>query len=132
MELLNIQFLLSGLVTGIILFQTLLAAPIVFTSLETGQARIFIRKIFPRIFMVLFFIGILMFIICCFSKPTMFQYYITFITICLPAVCALMVPATNKATDNNNQIRFKFLHSLSVMFTMIVLVVNLIGPFILK
>ena len=56
--------------------------------------------IFPRIFMVLFFIGILMFIICCFSKPAIFQYYITFITICLPAVCALMVPATNKATDD--------------------------------
>ena len=54
------QILLSGFIIGIIIFQTAIAAPIVFSSLKPDQSRIFIRSVFPKIFTLLFSIGIIM------------------------------------------------------------------------
>tara|TARA_B100000676_G_C18082705_1_gene852462 strand:- start:4291 stop:4518 length:228 start_codon:yes stop_codon:yes gene_type:complete len=57
------------------------------------------------------------------------QLIIAFINFILPLICALMVPATNNATDSNDTKKFKILHLLSVIMTMIVLIVNIIWPF---
>tara|TARA_Y100001947_G_C10246619_1_gene264003 strand:+ start:304 stop:705 length:402 start_codon:yes stop_codon:yes gene_type:complete len=122
----NGQILLSGFVIGIIVFQTALAAPIVFIFLEKSQSRIFIRKIFPRIFWLLFSLGILMLLlILSYGYKSHIQLLVSYITIMLPLICALMVEPTNKATDNNDHKKFKILHSLSVILTMIVLFSNL-------
>ena len=48
--ILNFQILISGIIIGIIFFQTALAAPIVFNNLNKSQSRIYIRNIFPKIF----------------------------------------------------------------------------------
>ena len=48
--ILNFQILISGIIIGIIFFQTALAAPIVFNNLNKEQSRIYIRNIFPKIF----------------------------------------------------------------------------------
>ena len=126
------QILLSGFVSGIIIFQSFLAAPIVFSFLEKDQSRIFIRKIFPRIFILLTCIGFAMLIVnLCFGNDSNIYAYIGTITFILPLACFLMIPATNNATDGNNKSRFQLLHRLSVIFTLIVLLVNLIAPFFL-
>ena len=120
------QILLSGFVIGIIVFQTALAAPIVFVHLEKTQSRIFIRKIFPRIFWLLFSIGMIMLVLVMnYGYKSNIQFLVSYVTIVLPLICALMVEPTNKATDNDDQKTFKILHSLSVVFTMIVLFSNL-------
>ena len=126
------QILLSGFVSGIIIFQSFLAAPIVFSFLEKDQSRIFIRKIFPRIFILLASTGFFMLVLNFFSNTNFKSLYVVgIITFLLPVICFLMVPATNNATDNNNQPRFKILHRLSVLFTLLVLIVNLIIPFLI-
>ena len=120
------QILLSGFVIGIIVFQTALAAPIVFVFLEKTQSRIFIRKIFPRIFWLLFSIGIVMLVLVMnYGHKSNIQFLVSFVTIVLPLICALIVEPTNKATDNDDQKTFKILHSLSVILTMIVLFCNI-------
>ena len=124
------QILLSGFIAGIIIFQTGIAAPIVFSSLKPDQSRIFIRSVFPKIFTLLFIIGILMVILNLFAGAKhQIQYAVGYITFILPLICFLMVPATNRATDSNNNKKFKLLHFLSVLFTMIVLIVNIVWPF---
>ena len=50
--------LLSGVISGMILFQTAIVAPVVFTTLDAENASKFLRKIFPRFFMVIFILGI--------------------------------------------------------------------------
>ena len=40
--------LLSGVISGMILFQTAIVAPVVFTTLDAENASKFLRKIFPR------------------------------------------------------------------------------------
>ena len=96
------QILLSGFISGIIIFQTALAAPIVFTHLKEDQSRIFIRKIFPRLFLLLYITGIVM-LICNFIFDVVndSQIWVSIITIVLPFICSLMVKPINNATDNN-------------------------------
>ena len=52
------------------------------------------------------------------------------ITVCFPLICYLMIPATNKARDEGNDKKFKILHRLSVLLTMIVFFINIIWVFI--
>tara|TARA_Y100001936_G_scaffold252638_1_gene313200 strand:- start:4206 stop:4610 length:405 start_codon:yes stop_codon:yes gene_type:complete len=125
-----LQILLSGFIIGIIFFQTAIAAPIVFSYLKKDQSRIFIRSVFPKIFTILLCIGIIMiFLNFYFDVNNNIQHSVGFTTFLLPLICFLMVPATNDATDSNNTKRFKILHTLSVILTMIVLIINIIWPF---
>ena len=126
----TLQILLSGFIIGIIIFQSAIAAPIVFSSLKPDQSRIFIRSVFPKIFRLLYCIGLIMIILnLLFDLNSQIQLVVASINFILPLICALMVPATNNATDSNNTKKFKLLHLLSVILTMIVLVVNIIWPF---
>ena len=126
----TLQILLSGFIIGIIIFQSTIAAPIVFSSLKPDQSRIFIRSVFPKIFRLLYCIGLIMIILnLLFDLNNQTQLIIAFINFILPLICALMVPATNNATDSNDTKKFKILHLLSVIMTMIVLIVNIIWPF---
>ena len=128
--ILIIHILLSGFIAGIIIFQSAIAAPIVFSSLKPDQSRIFIRSVFPKIFRLLFLIGLLMMgLNIFFGAKHQIQYFVSLLTFVLPLICAIIVPATNRATDTNNQKMFKRLHFISVFFTMIVLILNLIWPF---
>ena len=124
------QILLSGFISGIIIFQTALAAPIIFTHLKEDQSRIFIRKIFPRLFLLLCITGIVM-LVCNFIFDVVndSQIWVSIITIVLPFVCSLMVKSINNATDNNEHKKFKILHSISVILTMLVLIVNIFWCF---
>lgn len=124
------QILLSGFISGIIIFQTALAAPIVFNHLNQDQSRIFIRKIFPRLFLLLYTTGIVM-LICnlVFDVVNNFQIWVSIITIVLPLICSLMVKSINNATDNNEHKKFKVLHSISVILTMLVLIINIFWCF---
>ena len=124
------QILLSGFISGIIIFQTALVAPILFTNLKEDQSRIFIRKIFPKLFLLLYTTGILM-LICnlVFDVVNDSQIWVSIITIVLPIVCSLMVKSINNATDNNEHKKFKVLHSISVILTMLVLITNIFWCF---
>lgn len=120
-----LQILLSGLVIGIILFQSILVAPIVFKYLEPNQSRIFIRKIFPKFFRFLFSIGfVMLLLILIYGEKYEIQYIVGLTTFILPIICRLIIPAANKATDENNKNYFRFLHTISVVLTMLVLISN--------
>lgn len=125
-----IQILLSGFVSGLIIFQSTLAAPIVFLFLEKKQARIFIRKIFPKLFKLLLSVGLLMLLLnLFFGVDNQIQYLVSIVTLSFSSICLFMVEPANHATDTNNQKRFKLLHKASVILTMTVLIINLIWPF---
>ena len=49
--LISLQILLSGLICGVILFQTAIIAPSIFKVLSPDNAGPFLRTIFPKLFM---------------------------------------------------------------------------------
>lgn len=129
---LSIQILISGFIIGIVFFQTALSAPVVFKHLIKEQSSIYIRKIFPKIFALLFILGSLATVINILSKTeNSIQYFVSITTVVLSLVCYIMVPATNRATDTGNTQVFKLLHALSVAFTLTVFFANLAWPFVL-
>ena len=128
----SIQLLISGFVLGIIFFQTALSAPIVFKYLIKEQSSIYIRKIFPKIFAVLFILGCLSTIIYIFSNiENTIHLSVGVATALLSLICYIMVPATNRATDSGDTKKFKILHALSVGFTLTVFFANLVWPFLM-
>ena len=52
------------------------------------------------------------------------------VTILLPTICLIMVKFTNNAADKENVKLFKLYHTLSVIFILIVLILNIIWPFL--
>jgi uncharacterized membrane protein SirB2 len=128
---LSIQLLISGIILGIIFFQTALSAPIVFKYLIKNQSSIYIRKIFPKIFGTLFVLGCLSALINMFSShlESEIQLFVSLATAVLSFICYVLIPATNRATDSGNAKKFKILHALSVGLTLTVFFANLAWPF---
>ena len=116
--------LLSGVISGMILFQTVIVAPVVFTTLDAENASKFLRKIFPRFFMVIFILGI--------SALIVSSVFLSIQGIVIAAVTAIsmiisyqVVPATNKARDEDRSTAFRRLHTLTVVLTLFTLLANL-------
>ena len=116
--------LLSGVISGMILFQTAIVAPVVFTTLDAENASKFLRKIFPRFFMVIFILGIIALIVS--------SVFLSIQGIVIAAVTAIsmiisypVVPATNKARDEDRSTAFRRLHTLTVVLTLFTLLANL-------
>jgi len=129
--LINLEVIISGAICGIILLQTSVIAPSVFKYLDQNQTRDLLRAIFPKFFLFILFLGILSLIAGLINQIKIDgQIIIGTITVMLSLLCYFIIPATNEAKDKNNQKRFKLLHKVSVISTVIILVTNLSSVFI--
>lgn len=122
----NLPTFLNGLVVGVILFQTAVIAPTVFRSLGPDQAGPFLRKVFPKFFVVLVVMGIAG-AISALASDANYQLWICLVTLTLGILAYLLIPMTNKSRDDGNEKLFKKLHNASVLMTVLILVVNLFG-----
>ena len=126
-----LEVIISGAICGIILLQTSVIAPSVFKYLDQNQTRDLLRAIFPKFFLYIIFLGTLSLTISLINQIKIDgQIIIGTITVMLSLVCYLIIPATNEAKDKNNQKRFKLLHKVSVISTVIILVTNISSVFI--
>ncbi len=118
----DIAILISGLASGAIIFHTSIIAPTVFKTLGPPEAKVFLRTVFPKLFNKLVVLGLIMLFLYFFEMGNL---YIALVTIILPFVCNLLIPATNRARDDGNNKVFSRLHTISVLLTLIVLLSNL-------
>jgi len=127
----NIQILISGLVCGVILFQTAIIAPSVFKILKPENAGPFLRSIFPKLFMFVAFLssaGLILSLI----SGTDISIYVYAFSLIFMSICYYIVPMTNQARDSGDDKTFRNLHTISVVLTMLVLISNLGWMFFLK
>ena len=127
----NIQILISGLVCGVILFQTGIIAPSVFKILKPENAGPFLRSIFPKLFMFVAFLssaGLILSLI----SGTDISIYVYAFSLIFMSICYYIVPMTNQARDSGDDKSFRNLHTISVVLTMLVLISNLGWMFFLK
>ena len=123
--LISLQILLSGLISGVILFQTAIIAPSVFKVLSSNNAGPFLRTVFPKLFMFVAVLSMVGLILSLISSNTL-GLIIFFGSLLSMLVCYFIVPVTNRARDEGNDNAFKRLHTVSVVLTMIVLLSNLL------
>ena len=126
--LISLQILLSGLICGVILFQTAIIAPSIFKVLSPDNAGPFLRTIFPKLFMFVAALSGVGFVLSFISSNTT-GLIVFFGSLLFMLICYYIVPMTNRARDAGNDNAFKRLHTVSVVLTMIVLLSNLLWAF---
>ena len=119
--------ILSGIVCGTILFQTAVIAPTVFKVLEGESAGAFLRTVFPRFFLIIMGLSVLMFVLAFFSEDLdAISLVLPGVTLLFSGISYLVIPATNRARDEGKEKKFKVLHSLTVFLTLMILILNIL------
>ena len=122
----SLELIISGIICGIILLQTSVIAPNVFKYLDQNQTRDLLRAIFPKFFLYILLLASLSLVVGILDNVKFdIQTIIALLTVVLSILCYIIIPSTNEAKDKNNQKRFKFLHNLSVISTVIIFLTNL-------
>ena len=122
----KLELILSGMICGIIILQTSVIAPSVFKYLDQNQMRDLLRAIFPKFFLYILILASSSLVVGILDNVKFdIQTIIASLTVVLSILCYIIIPSTNAAKDKNNQKRFKFLHNLSVISTVIIFLTNL-------
>ena len=116
----NLPFILSGCVIGIIIFQTAVTAPAVFTVLSGQDASLFLRKIFPLFFLLIACLSAVNAIIVIYNDQTELTP-LPFASVILALVAYVLIPMTNRSRDDGDESRFKLLHRNIVSLTLLIL-----------
>ena len=117
---------LSGIVCGIILLQASVIAPTLFAVFEVENAGLFLRKVFPKFFLLIMFFSSLMLILVGIADNLgMSSFVLPFVNLIFSGVSYLVIPATNRSRDAGEENKFKALHSLTVVLTILILLLNI-------
>ena len=123
-----LTILLAGASLGIIVFQSAVLAPLVFTQLKDGSSGPFLRALFPRFFLILAALGLAMAL-----SSYLGDFARGAVLGCVALVLALiayaLIPGTNRARDEGRTTVFKRLHLASVLLTRAIGVASVLVPF---
>jgi len=115
----------SGIIVGVIIFQTGFITRTVFNHLDEANTKIFLRAIFPKFFLLLTFLGFAYLLMSSYYHPGINKNFILgCINTALPTACYMLTPVINNAKDNDEKSKFRGLHFVTVFFTLIVLIFN--------
>ena len=118
--------LISGISAGVILFQSFVVASSIFKVLPEDNAGILLRNLFPKFFQFLAALALAALTIGLVYGleffPLVFMQLVNFIFF---VVCYSLIPATNRARDEDNKKKFGILHTVSVLLTLLALIINL-------
>ena len=118
--------LISGISAGVILFQSFVVASSIFKVLPEDNAGILLRNLFPKFFQFLAALALAALAIGLVYGleffPLVFMQLANFIFF---VICYSLIPATNRARDENNKKKFGILHTVSVLLTLLALIINL-------
>ena len=120
---LSLLILSYSLVLGIIFAQVLLTAPVVFKVLDNQNASIFLRKIFPRYYLLLTLLTLIALLVS-YLFFEIVDIYLALTAVSFSFFGYIIIPLTNAARDRGWDKVFKGLHNLSVFNTLIILLVS--------
>ena len=126
--ILTLLILCYSLVLGIIFAQVLLTAPVVFKVLDSQNASKFLRKVFPRYYLLLFLITLVALLIS-FLFFKKLDVYMASVAAVFAILGYLIIPITNSARDRGWDKLFKWLHNLSVFNTLVIMIIAIIQIF---
>ena len=126
----DIPLICSSIVSSIIMFQTILIAPAINKRINSKEASVFLRFIWPKFFLI---IGIISFV----SAVCLFLFNIeqnvakisSISSLVLMSICYIITPVINNAKDRSNDKTWTILHLSTVIMTSLVLILNIISIF---
>ena len=121
-----IPIILSGVIIGIILYQSLLIAPSINKLLSTQDASLYLRYVWPKFFIIIGVISLISWILILnFSPDQNTAKIISIISFILMVICYVLIPYMNSAKDSANDTFFIFLHATSMILTLVTLLINI-------
>ena len=113
------------------MFQTILIAPAINKRINSMEASVFLRFIWPKFFLI---IGIISLV----STVSLFFFNIeqnlekicSISSIILMFICYILTPVINNAKDKSNDKTWTILHLSTVIMTSLVLILNIISIFL--
>ena len=126
----DIPLICSSIVSAIIMFQTILIAPAINKRINSMEASVFLRFIWPKFFLI---IGIISLV----SAVCLFLFNIeqnvakisSISSLVLMSICYIITPVINNAKDRSNDKTWTILHLSTVIMTSLVLILNIISIF---
>lgn len=123
----HLPLFITGIISGLIIYQSAMIAPSINKLLSIQDASSYLRFIWPKFFLIIAFLSIVGGIITQFSNPDQgFAKIIFIVSFALMIMCFFTVPFMNDARDFGKQNLFFILHAGSMIFTLTVLVINLL------
>ena len=123
----NIPLLISAIVSGLILFQSMLVAPAVNKLINTKEASVFLRYIWPKFFLIIALLSLLSFLVIVYQNNNQnAAKYFSLISFVLMTICYIITPLINNAKDTSNEQLWVLLHLATVLITLIVLVLSIL------
>jgi len=122
---------ISGIIVGMIFFHAGIIAPSLFKTISSSEAGPFLRVIFPKLFMLVLILGATSTLILFASGGSSIAKMVSIITTVFMFICYSIIPATNTAKDTGNENTFSRLHRISVVFTIAVLLLNILWVFLI-
>ena len=117
---------LSGFISGIIIYQSLLIAPSINKLLNNQDASLYLRYIWPKFFIIVGILSLFCFIcISIFNSNQSTAKIFSIISAFLMLICYFAIPYMNQAKDSLNESLFIILHSGSIILTVLTLLMNL-------
>ena len=120
--------IISVLIFGIIIFQSFLVAPSINKLISTEEARILLRYIWPKFFLIISILSIISILILYsdsnHSNSTKYYMIISFV---LMISCFFITPIINNAKDTSNEQMWMLLHLSTIILTFITLILNTIN-----
>jgi len=122
----NLPLVFSAMIVGITLFQSSFIAPSINKLVNTEDASIFLRYIWPKFFIIIAVISLISFIILMINSNQNLFKYISFISFFLMLICYLITPMINEAKDALNDQLWSVLHASTIVLTLITLIINIL------
>ena len=121
----QLPFLISGLIIGIILFQSFLIAPAINKLISLKDASVLLRFIWPKFFIIIGSLSLISFLI--FTNHTLTQpilRYLALLSSLLMTFCYFITPMINEAKDLSNNQLWTILHLTTIIMTVVALLSN--------
>ena len=123
----KVPYLISAIIIGLIIYQSGFIAPSINKIIDKENASIYLRFIWPKFFLIVAFLSIVSFIVIYFlDENQLYPKYLSLGSFVLMILSYLLIPFINNARDSENDSLFFYLHLLSMIFTLITLIVNVL------
>ena len=122
----QISFIICGMVSGIILFQSVLIAPAINKLIDQKQASTLLRHLWPKFFLTIGLLSLLSFVTSLlFPTDQILTKYSSSLSFVLMSICYFMVPIINNAKDSSKNRLWSNLHLTTVILTLVTLLLSI-------
>jgi len=123
----NIPLLISAIISGLILFQSTLVAPAINKLINSKEASVFLRYIWPKFFLIIALLSLFSFLVIIYQNNNQnLAKYFTLSSFVLMTICYAITPLINNAKDTSNEQLWVVLHLATILITLIVLVLSVL------